>query len=86
MSATLRFALYHFEACPYCARVRSTIAERGLAVDLRDIRQNPAFREELVAGGGKGQVPCLRIEHDGGSVEWLYESADIIAYLKKHSA
>ncbi len=28
------------------------------------------------------QVPCLRIE-EGERVRWLYESADIIAYLKK---
>jgi len=37
---------------------------------------------DLIAGGGKGQVPCLRIEHENGSVEWMYESVDIIRYLQ----
>jgi len=32
-------------------------------------------------GGGKTQVPCLRIEQAGGEVEWMYESDDIIRYL-----
>jgi len=27
-------------------------------------------------------VPCLRIEKPDNSVEWLYESSDIIVYLK----
>jgi glutathione S-transferase len=26
-------------------------------------------------------VPCLRIEKEDGSSEWMYESKDIIAYL-----
>jgi hypothetical protein len=29
-------------------------------------------------------VPCLRIERDG-EVTWLYESLDIIAYLRAHA-
>ena len=36
----------------------------------------------LMQGGGKTQVPCLRIEHENGRVEWMYESNDIIQYLK----
>jgi len=28
-------------------------------------------------------VPCLRIDKDDGSVQWMYESNDIIAYLKR---
>jgi glutathione S-transferase len=43
-------------------------------------------RAELIAGGGKGQVPCLRIETDDGNVRWLYESADIIAYLREQAS
>ncbi len=44
---------------------------------------------ELRKGGGKSQVPCLRIEHESEkgkvSVQWLYESEDIIAYIKKNN-
>lgn len=35
---------------------------------------------DLLQGGGKGQVPCLRIESEG-QVEWMYESDEIINYL-----
>ena len=38
----------------------------------------------LVQGGGKGQVPCLRIEAQPGQVQWLYESDDILAYIHNH--
>jgi glutathione S-transferase len=34
-------------------------------------------------GGGKRQVPCLRIDGDDGQSHWLYESMDIMAYLKQ---
>ncbi len=47
--------------------LRST-SERQHAIDLMD-------------GGGKTQVPCLRIESPEGDVQWMYESDDIIAYL-----
>jgi glutathione S-transferase len=33
-----------------------------------------------LAQGGKVQAPCLKITHDN-TVEWLYESGDIIDYL-----
>ena len=36
---------------------------------------------DLMNGGGKTQVPCLRIESPEGDVQWMYESDDIIAYL-----
>ena len=74
-------ALYHSESCWYCARVRQTIEGLGLTLDLRDIDRDPERRRELVAGGGKAQVPCLRIEAPAHSVRWMYESADIAAYL-----
>ncbi|MFV0576768.1 MAG: glutathione S-transferase N-terminal domain-containing protein [Vibrio sp.] len=78
---TQGLALYHFESCPFCQKVRRSIAELELDIETRDIRQAPENREELIAGGGKGQVPCLRIEKDG-NVEWMYESDVIINYLK----
>ena len=37
----------------------------------------------LLKGGGKTQVPCLRID-EGKSVRWLYESNDIITYINTH--
>jgi len=49
---------------------------------LMDILSQPANNADLIAGGGKSQVPCLRIENDKGEVRWVYESIEIIQYLK----
>lgn len=50
-------------------------------IELRST-SNAQFAQELVRGGGKTQVPCLRIENETGDVQWMYESDDIIQYLK----
>ncbi len=76
--------LYQFYTCPYCQRVRSVIEDLELNIEMRDTLQDPTNREELINGGGRSMVPCLRIEHDDGDVEWMYESADIIRYLKQN--
>ena len=49
---------------------------------MKNIKDNPDFKAELIAGGGKKQVPCLRISQDNADTVWLYESDDIIRYLK----
>ncbi|MGH8598648.1 MAG: glutaredoxin family protein [Gammaproteobacteria bacterium] len=74
-------ALYCSESCWFCARVRQTMRDLGITLELRDIDRDPAHRVALIAGGGTGQVPCLRMEHASGGVGWLYESEDISAYL-----
>lgn len=78
------FALYHSRVCPFC--IFATNAMRGLNVNvsLRDVNKTPQFRSELIREGGKSQVPCLRIEHEG-KVRWLYESYDIVEYLRRES-
>ncbi|MDQ7049096.1 MAG: glutaredoxin [Enterobacterales bacterium] len=78
--------LYHYPTCPFCFRVRITMTQLGIDMDTRDIMLNPKFRAELKQGGGSSTVPCLRIEAEDASVEWLYESADINAYLKQNFA
>jgi len=53
---------------------------------LKEILYHPKNNADLVAGGGKSQVPCLRIESESGDIQWLYESTDIIQYLKNELA
>jgi glutaredoxin len=74
-------ALYQYEACPFCVKVRRFLRASGASLPLRDAKAEPC-RAELLRGGGKLQVPCLRVEN-GGDVRWLYESGDIIAFLKE---
>jgi len=76
---TKAFALYQFEACPFCVKVRRHLKAMNVKVELRDATREP-YRSELVREGGKLQAPCLKIE-EGGASRWLYESSDIISFL-----
>jgi len=79
---TAGLVIYQFVACPFCVKVRRTLKRLNLKVELRDAAGDSAFREELQKGGGKIQVPCLRIpQMNGGSYRWMYESSEIISYL-----
>ncbi|NLO81314.1 MAG: glutaredoxin [Xanthomonadaceae bacterium] len=78
-----RLSLYQYDACPYCALVRMAIRELGLDIEIRDVLRHPRFRRELIAGGGSSQVPCLRLDYPDGRTRWMYESLDIIDYLRR---
>lgn len=86
MSQVTTLALYHYMSCPFCAITRRVLNNTDVEVEQRDIQRNHQYRSELIKGGGKAQVPCLRIEAADGTVNWLYESGDIINYLRKSEA
>ena len=79
---TAKLALYQYAACPFCVKVRRSIKRNGLNIETRDAKRSEQFKDELVKGGGQLKVPCLRIEEENGDVRWMYESGDIISYLK----
>ncbi|MGP8290709.1 glutaredoxin family protein [Vreelandella zhanjiangensis] len=79
--ACQRLALYQFRTCPFCIKVRKEIARLGLTIELRDTQLDPTHKQALVEGGGKTKVPCLKISHEDGREEWLYESNDINKWL-----
>ncbi|WP_322407420.1 glutathione S-transferase N-terminal domain-containing protein [Idiomarina sp. PL1-037] len=78
-------ALYQFAACPFCVKVRKEIARLNLNIELRDAKNNEQHRQELLDGGGRVKVPCLRIEQND-KVQWMYESDDINKYLQQRFA
>ncbi len=80
---TRDLALYQFQACPYCVKVRFAMKRQGLNIETRDARRVPSYREQLLSGGGRIKVPCLRINEPDGQVRWMYESAQIIEYLEQ---
>jgi len=75
-------ALYYYPACPYCVMVLRAVEQLGLNIELRNIMADTNWRLELIEGGGRSTVPCLRIEHEFTPVEWMYESYVIIDYLR----
>ena len=78
--------LFHFTTCPYCIKVRIALWLLKLELPLKNIYSDPRHKSELIAGGGKKQVPCLRIENEEGGVQWMYESSDIIRHLRQQLA
>ena len=83
MPGSSGLSLYHTPFCPYCERVRSAARRLGLDLPLRDIDESFSHREDLVKATGRQTVPCLRVEREDGSVEWMHESEDIVAYLEE---
>ncbi|TCS63491.1 glutaredoxin family protein [Varunaivibrio sulfuroxidans] len=79
---TANMALYQFKACPFCVKVRRQLRKHALNIELRDAQNNATFKAELTREGGRHKVPCLRIEKGPNDVKWLYESDDIISFLK----
>ncbi len=84
--ACSQMALYHFQTCPFCIKVRHEMGRLSLPIELRDAQHDAEHKEALLQGGGKVQTPCLRITGDDGQVQWMYESGDIIQYLQQRFA
>ena len=80
-----RLALYHSRSCPFCALVTSVIDRLGLDVELREIFEEPRYREQLVDARGRATVPVLRITSPDGEERWMPESHDIVRYLETAS-
>jgi glutaredoxin len=74
-------SLYQFKGCPFCIKVRRALKEMDIELTLRNC-ESGVYREELLREGGEIQVPCLKIE-ESGKTRWLYESDEIISYLRK---
>lgn len=70
--------LFYKPTCPYCMKVLAYMQEQDIACEMKNTLE-PGVSDELMAIGGKKQVPCLII--DG---QPMYESDDIIAYLQGH--
>ncbi len=84
-SALEGHTLYQLNACPFCIKTRRAMHRLNINLEIRDIGKDKNFRNELKAGGGKVQVPCLRIEGNNDT-QWMYESDTIIQYLQEKAA
>ena len=77
----MQLSLYYIRTCPFCVRVLFTLKDLKTSVELKNLSGDRELRSELIKNGGKSKVPCLKIAA-GNKDKWLYESADIIRYLK----
>ena len=69
--------LYYLPTCPFCQKVLRFMNENGIIIDMYSTTELE-HKDYLLAHGGKNQVPCLFIGERA-----MYESNDIIAYLKE---
>lgn len=58
---TASLALYQYNACPFCVKVRRQIRRQSLNIRLVDAKQDE-YKKQLETQGGTIKVPCLRIE------------------------
>jgi glutaredoxin len=75
-------ALYQFQTCPFCIKVRQEMSRLSLNIERRDAQKNDKNRSDLIQGYGQPKVPCLKITDSAGNSQWLVESEAIITYLK----
>lgn len=73
------YKLYVGTVCRFCKKVEDFMKENNIDIPLVNINDNREAMMELMEKGGKRQIPCLY--HDG---EYLYESDDIIEFLKEN--
>jgi glutaredoxin len=76
-------ALYQFNTCPFCIKVRQEMRRLSLPIEKCDAQHNAANREELLQSSGATKVPCLKITEANGQTRWLQDSNAIVAYLRE---
>jgi len=82
--ATKDLSLYQFVTCPFCIKVTRFMHTNAINIELRDAQRDSHYKSDLITFGGKQQVPCLRVAQKERTDIWLYESDEIIKYLKKN--
>jgi glutathione S-transferase len=73
--------LYELDGCPYCAKVKDTLAELDLEYDTHMVPSDHDERTEVEEVSGQTGVPVL-VDHEH-DVDGMAESDDIVAYLEE---
>ena len=73
--------LYYSAFCFFCQKVLMFMRKNNIELETRSTSERTHY-ETLAKGGGRTQVPCLLIQSDSEPV-WMYESDDIINYLRE---
>ena len=73
-----KVVMYVADWCPYCARARSLLASKGIAIEEIDVEAIPGAREEMRARSGRDTVPQIFIgeSYVGGSDDLQALDAD----------
>ena len=65
--------MYVTDWCPYCARARTLLESKGIAIEEIDVDAVDGARDEMEARSGRSSVPQIFIgnQHVGGCDELL---------------
>lgn len=71
--STTPVLIYLTSWCPYCARARTLLASKGVAMQEIDVEADPAQRAEMTRRSGRRTVPQIFIgeRHVGGCDDLL---------------
>lgn len=64
-----KVVIYTTMMCPYCARAKNLLGEKGVAYEEIDVSYDPSLREEMTSrAGGRRTVPQIFVgqTHVGG--------------------
>jgi glutathione S-transferase len=73
--------LYELEGCPYCAKVKTALADLDLEYESVMVPRSHGERTEVESISGQTGVPVLVDEANG--IEGMAESDDIVEYLEE---
>jgi len=73
--------LYELEGCPYCAKVKTKLAELEVEYESVMVPRSHSERTEVEELSGQTGVPVLVDEANG--IEGMSESDDIVEYLEE---
>ncbi|WP_435094564.1 glutathione S-transferase N-terminal domain-containing protein [Halorubrum sp. N11] len=71
--------LYELKGCPYCAKVKTKLADLDLEYESVMVPRSHGERTEVEELSGQTGVPVLVDEEHG--IEGMSESGDIVEYL-----
>jgi glutaredoxin len=58
----MNIIVYTKTGCPWCKGVTDLLNEKGIKYEEREVRNNPAYHEELTQKSGQDKTPTLDID------------------------
>ena len=71
--------LYQFGGCPFCAKVRNKLEEKGIEYEAIEVSHDheETQRKDIIEKSGCETVPVILIDD-----LWMGESGDIVNYIE----
>jgi len=57
-----RVIVYSTTVCPWCVKVKDFLKQNNIAFEERNVKDNPAYAQELVQKSGAAMLPVTDID------------------------